>query len=194
MRREGARSRALADRLIERLAAAGSIRIVRRDLAESAIPFVDERWIDAAFTPKPERAPEQQAALARSDALVAEAKAADAIVLATPIYNFGPPAAVKAWIDMVARARETFRYTEKGPVGRLKASRAYFIVASGGVEIEGPADFATPYLKHVFSFLGVDEHHVIAADLAGKTAAEADRAAEASIEALTPSAVKSAYA
>ena len=77
--------------------------------------MVDVAWINANFTAAEERTDEQRAVFAASDALVAELKAADVLVIGEPIYNFGVPAALKAWIDMVARARLTFRYTENGP-------------------------------------------------------------------------------
>jgi FMN-dependent NADH-azoreductase len=99
-----------------------------------------------------------------SDALVAELQAADEIVIAVPVYNFSVPAALKAWIDMVARARVTFRYTEDGPVGLLTGKRAWVIVGSGGTELDGPVDFATAWLRHVLGFLGIDDVRVIAAD------------------------------
>jgi FMN-dependent NADH-azoreductase len=163
-RNDGSVSRRLSADLIAALEDRhGRIELTRRDLGKG-LPFVDEAWINANFTPAEERNAEQRAALAESDALVAELKAADVLVIGTPIYNFGVPAALKAWVDMVARARLTFRYTENGPKGLLEGKKAYVIVASGGVPVDSAVDFATPYLRHALSFIGITDVDVIAAD------------------------------
>jgi FMN-dependent NADH-azoreductase len=163
-RNDGSVSRRLSADLIAALEDRhGRIELTRRDLGKG-LPFVDEAWINANFTPAEERNAEQRAALAESDALVAELKAADVLVIGTPIYNFGIPAALKAWVDMVARARLTFRYTENGPKGLLEGKKAYVIVASGGVPVDSAVDFATPYLRHALSFIGITDVDVIAAD------------------------------
>jgi FMN-dependent NADH-azoreductase len=163
-RNDGSVSRRLSADLIAALEdRQGRIELTRRDLGKG-LPFVDEAWINANFTPAEERNAEQRAALAESDALVAELKAADVLVIGTPIYNFGVPAALKAWVDMVARARLTFRYTENGPKGLLEGKKAYVIVASGGVPVDSAVDFATPYLRHALSFIGITDVDVIAVD------------------------------
>lgn len=161
---EGSVTRQLADRLVEGLAArAGEAAVTRRDVAEG-VAFVDAEWVAANFTDPEARSAGQRDKLAGSDALVAEAKAADVWVIATPIYNFGVPASLKAWVDQIARARLTFRYTEAGPEGLLQNKKAYIVVASGGTAVGSAIDFATPWLKHVLGFLGVDDVEVIAAD------------------------------
>ena len=121
--------------------------------------------------------------MAESDALIAEVQAADVLVIGVPVYNFGVPAALKAWIDMIARARETFKYTENGPVGLLTNKKAYLVVASGGTEVGSAIDFATPYMKHVMGFIGITDVTVISAgqQMMDEKAAEK---AEKSIEAL----------
>jgi FMN-dependent NADH-azoreductase len=93
--------------------------------------------------------------------LIAELEAADTIVIGVPLYNFGIPAALKAWIDLIARARRTFRYTEAGPEGLLKDKKAYLVVASGGVPVGSDYDFATGYLRHVLGFVGITDVTVI---------------------------------
>jgi len=171
-RRTDSVSRALTKNLIDALASRNeAIVLTRRDLAET-IPHVDEAWIGANFTPDGERSAEQRATLAQSDALVAELQNADVVVIGTPIYNFGIPAALKAWIDKVSRARLTFRYTDHGPVGLLEGKKAYVVVASGGVPVDSALDFATPYLRHALSFIGIDDVEVIAADRLNSQAAE----------------------
>jgi len=163
-RRGDSVSRALTQDLIDTLEDRNGAAIVtRRDLADG-VPLIDEAWIGANFTPSEQRTPAQRDVLARSDALVAELVAADVIVIGAPIYNFGVPAALKAWIDMVARARLTFRYTKDGPVGLLSGKKAYVVVTSGGVPVDSTADFATPYLRHALGFIGIDDVEVIAAD------------------------------
>lgn len=162
-RRADSVSRKLSNDIIEALEAReGAVEVVRRDLSQG-IPLVDERWIQANFTPEEERTRDQRAALSESDALVEELQAADVIVIGSPIYNFGVPAALKAWVDMIARARKTFRYTSNGPEGLLKGKKAYVVIASGGVPVDSPVDFATPYLRQALKFVGITDVDVIAA-------------------------------
>ena len=80
------------------------------------------------------------------------------------IYNFGVPAALKAWIDQIARAGVTFKYTENGPVGLLDGKRAIIAVASGGTEVGSEIDFATGYMRHIMGFIGIHDVEVVAAD------------------------------
>ncbi len=174
MRHTGSVTRALTDKLVARLRAVSpGSQVTRRDLA-AGVPLVDETWIGANFTDPAERDAAQRAALADSDELVAELKAADTLVIGLPIYNFGVPAAFKAWIDMIARARETFRYTETGPEGLLTGKRALVVVASGGVPVGSAADFATPYVRFALAFIGITEVAFIsAAELNANADAEA---------------------
>lgn len=152
------------------------VDVVRRDLSEG-IPFVDAAWIAANFTAEAERTAEQRTALALSDTLVDELQQADVLVIGAPIYNFGVPAALKAWVDMIARARKTFRYTQNGPEGLLKGKRAYVVIASGGVPVDSPVDFATPFLRQALRFVGITDIEVIAAEqLNSKAAASVDAA------------------
>ena len=158
----------------------GDVNLTRRDLNDG-IAFVDEAWIAANFTAAEERTAEQRARLAESDALVAELKAADVIVIGAPIYNFGVPATLKAWVDMIARARLTFRYTEKGAEGLLQGKRAFVVVASGGVPVDSPVDFATPYLRQALRFVGITDIEIIAADQLSQHADDSIDAARARI-------------
>jgi len=180
-RQQGSVSRLLAQELIDSLEDRdGSIELTRRDLAKG-IPLVDEAWIDANFTAEAERNAEQREALAVSDALVAELQAADIIVIGSPVYNFSIPAALKAWIDMISRARLTFRYTPEGPEGLLKGKKAYIVIASGGVAVDSSVDFATPYLRHALGFVGITDIEVIAAERLNVSAEESLDAARARI-------------
>ena len=108
-RTEGSATRELTAKIVERL---GANTLLRRDLAAEALPQIDETWIGANFTPADDRDAAQADRLTQSDVLINELKAADAVVIGVPLYNFSVPAALKAWIDLVARAGVTFRYTE----------------------------------------------------------------------------------
>lgn len=160
-RRAGSISRDLGDKIIERFGTDASV--VTRDLA-NGVPLIDETWIGANFTPEADRTDEQRAALSLSDALVAELKGADTLVIGLPIYNFGVPAALKAWVDQVARAGVTFKYSETGPKGLLEGKRAIVIVASGGTEAGSEIDFATGYIRHVLGFIGITDVEFVTAD------------------------------
>lgn len=162
-RRAGSQSRALTDKLIAHLQATGASEVVTRDLA-GGVELIDENWINANFTPEQDRTAAQKLSLSRSDQLVDELFQSDVIVIGVPIYNFAVPAALKAWVDQVARARKTFRYTESGPIGLLEGKKAYVVVTSGGVEVGSALDFATDYLKHVLGFMGINDVTVFAAD------------------------------
>lgn len=171
-RRADSVSRKLSNELIEAIETReGAVDVVRRDLSDG-IPLVDERWIQANFTPEEERTRNQRETLSESDSLVAELQAADVIVIGSPIYNFGVPAALKAWVDMIARARKTFRYTSSGPEGLLKGKKAYVIIASGGVPVDSAVDFATPYLRQALKFVGITDVDIIAADQLNRRADE----------------------
>ena len=180
MRRDGSTTRALTEKVVEALA---PTTVTERDLLDG-IDLIDEEWIAANFTDPAERSAEQNATLAASDTLVAEVKAADVLVIGAPIYNFSVPGALKAWIDQICRARETFRYTENGPVGLLEGKRAIIVVASGGVPVDSPVDFMTPYLRHVLGFIGITDVTVIAADRQMQDADAAQARALAGIDGL----------
>jgi FMN-dependent NADH-azoreductase len=158
----------------------GNVDTTRRELGDG-VPFVDEAWIEANFTPDESRTDAHREALAFSDSLVAELKNADVVVIGVPVYNFSIPAALKAWIDMIARARLTFRYTDKGPQGLLEGKKAYLVVATGGVPVGSAVDFATPYLRHALAFVGITDVEVIAAEKLNSQAEESLDAARARI-------------
>lgn len=159
-RRQNSISRDLTDQIVEKLSPE---TVTTRDLAQG-IALLDEAWIGANFTPAVDRTAEQAQTLAPSDALVAELKAADTLVIGLPIYNFGLPAALKAWIDQVARVGVTFRYTEAGPEGLLTGKRAIIALASGGTEAGSAIDFATGYIRHLLGFIGITDVTFVTAD------------------------------
>jgi FMN-dependent NADH-azoreductase len=155
-------------------------RLVLRDLARTPHPALDEAALQALFTPAGQRSAEQAARVALDDALIAEIQAANIVVLGVPMYNFGVPAGLKNWIDAIARARVTFRYTEQGAEGLLKGKKVYLVLARGGRYRDTPADTQLPYLKTVLAFLGMtDVEPVYAEGLAMGPQAEAEALASA---------------
>lgn len=183
-RKTGSITRSLADEAIERLAELGAVNLTNRDVA-TGMPFVDEDWISSNFTPVDERTNAHKAKLTLSDSLVNELKNTDTLIISSPIYNFGIPATLKAWVDMICRVGMTFKYTENGPVGLLEGKRAIILVASGGTAVGSPIDFATPYLKQVMAFIGITDVTFIAADALGRNADEKRAEASSKIQALT---------
>lgn len=152
----GSVTRRLADVLVGHLAGP-SDRVVRREAA-AGLPLVTGSWVEAAF------ADGDRSALGPSDELVDELMAADEVVLVAPVYNFGIPAALKAWVDQVLRAGRTFRFEAAGPVGLVPAQRAWIVTASGSTRVGSDLDFNTPYLRAVLGFVGIPDVRVIAAD------------------------------
>lgn len=178
-RLSGSSTRALTHTIVEKL---GGI-VTQRDLSQ-ALPQIDETWVNANFTPAETRTEAQVQALALSDLLIEEIKSADVLVIGVPIYNFGIPAALKAWIDQIARAGVTFRYTEDGPVGLLEGKRAILAVASGGTPVGSDIDFATGYMRHVLGFIGITDVQIVSADQMMVDADAAMRKATVQIEEL----------
>jgi len=159
----GSSSKKLGDQLIAALSKANAIELNTRDLNQS-LSFIDETWVGANFTPETERNDLQKQRLAFSDSLIEELQQTDHIVLTTPMYNFGVPASLKAWIDLICRAGVTFQYTSEGPVGLLIDKQVDIIVTTGGVPLGSPMDFLSNYLKQVFGFIGIEGINIIAAD------------------------------
>lgn len=137
------------------LAAHPKGRVVERDLTRNPIPHLNETTLVGFATPEAERTPEQATAVAQSDQLIAELQAADVIVIGVPMYNFGIPSPLKAWIDHVARAGITFKYTTSGPVGLVQGKQVYVLAARGGVYAGGDMDVQSRYLKTILGFLGM---------------------------------------
>ncbi|MFK8183283.1 MAG: FMN-dependent NADH-azoreductase [Phormidesmis sp.] len=184
-RYENSVSRQLTDELITRIQAqTPDTEVVVRDLAQG-LPLLTEEMVVAYNTPAEERTAEQAELLSVSDALVAELKAADQIVIGCPIYNFSVPAAMKAYIDLVARAGLTFSYSSEGPVGLLSDRPVYLIITSGGTPVGSDIDFTSGYLKHVLSFIGIHNVEIMAADSLGRTGSEKLAQVSAQIQALS---------
>lgn len=170
--------RSLSRGLAEHFAEAWSTRepdacIVWRDVGRNPPPFVSEQWIAAAFTPESERLPEQKEALNPSDELIAELKAADIIVIASPIYNYGMPAALKAWFDQVIRINETFSFdlsrgdwplepTMRGKRLVVLSSRGEFGFEPGGIRAH--MNHLDTHIATCAHYLGAERPHFVSID------------------------------
>lgn len=139
-------------------------RVITRDLAAEPLPHLDGARVGAFFTDAAERSPAQQALVAQSDALIDELRAADVVVLGVPMYNFSIPSQLKSWMDNVARAGVSFRYTSNGPEGLLGDKPVYIFTTRGGVYHANGADYQVPFLRQFFGLLGLTNIEVIYAE------------------------------
>ncbi len=155
-RSTGSESTRLADAIVAKLLAAKpGTQLTKRDLAVNPHPVIDEATLGALFTPADQRTAEQSARVALDDALIAEAQAADVIVIGAPMYNFGITVQLKSWFDAVARAGVTFSYTATGPVGLLKDKKVYVTLARGGFHKDD--DLQAQHLKKFLGFIGLTD-------------------------------------
>lgn len=181
-RSEGSLSSRLADRLSAALAAATpGTQVSVRDLGARPHPALDEAALQALFTPAEARNPEQAARVALDDALIAELKAADVLVIGAPMYNFGISTQLKNWIDAIARAKVTFEYTAQGPRGLLVGKKAFVVLTRGGRYRDTAADTQVPYLRTVLAFVGITDVEFVYAEGVA-LGADAERAAIADAE------------
>jgi FMN-dependent NADH-azoreductase len=139
-------------------------RVILRDIGREPVPHLTAERFQAFRTQPADRTPAQQAEVALSDTLIAELRAADVVVLGLPMYNFGVPSSLKAYFDHVARAGETFRYTERGSEGLLKGRKAYVFAARGGVYAGTPRDTQTAYVRDFLRFIGIEDVEFIHAE------------------------------
>jgi len=145
-------------------------RVVERNLSTTGLPLIDEAWITAAHTPPAQRSPEQKALLALSDQLIDEILEADVILLGVPMHNFFVPAALKAWIDQIARVGKTFAYSERGPKGLVPGGKKLVaVITRGGVvaSSQGDNDPLEAYLRQILSFIGLTDLSIVHADRQG---------------------------
>ncbi len=139
-------------------------RVVVRDLAQSPIPHLDGARMTALATPAEARTPDQQLVAAQSDRLIDELQAADTIVFAVPMYNFGVPSTLKAYFDHVARAGITFRYTAAGPEGLIRGKKVVVLATRGGLYAGTAADSQTAYVRDFLGFLGMTDLQFVYAE------------------------------
>lgn len=154
----------LGNALVDGLAAKSGASVTARNLAANDLPFQSWELFNAGLTAPAERSEEQAQLAAIADTLIAELQDADTIVISSPIYNFGVPASLKAWADLVARAGTTFQYTPNGPEGLLKGKKAYITAVSGGTPVGSDMDFMSGWLTFFLGFIGITDVEVIAAD------------------------------
>ena len=181
-------SRAVTDKLSARLAALyPTARLIRRDLAAQALPHLDDLTLRAITTRDPTEAASLRDAASLSDQLADELLATDLLVIATPMWNFGIPPTLKAWIDLVVRAGRTFTFKDDGVVGLATGKKAILVLASGGVFSGGPwapLDFVEPYLRQILGFIGISDVQVVRAEgmnvppLAADAVPKAEKAVE----------------
>lgn len=161
----GGQSSQLAERFVAAWRKANSgATVTVRDLASEPVPHLDAARFGAFIAKPEERTPEQQAAADYSDKLIAELKAADVIVLGLPLYNFGLPSTLKAYIDQIGRAGHTFSYTDKGAVGLLHGKKAYVFAARGGLYQGTPLDTQTAYVRDFLGFIGITDVEFVYAE------------------------------
>jgi FMN-dependent NADH-azoreductase len=188
IRSNGSHSRSLSGEFLAKWRAAQPDDVVvERDLASHPVPHLDEVTMGAFFTPAEQRSAQQNGAVQLSEQLIAELQAADVIVIGAPMYNFSVSSSFKAWIDHVARAGVTFKYTETGPVGLLQGKKVYVFTARGGVYSHGPAmsmDFHETYLRAVLGFIGLRDVTFIHTEGLGMGEAAVERALTQSRDAL----------
>jgi len=162
---EGSFSTRLANELVARLRATEPDSTLQlRDLAQQPHPALDEEALQALFTPAEQRSPAQAERAALDQRLIEQVQAADVLVLGVPMINFGIPAQLKHWIDAIAKAGITFRYTAQGPEGLLRNKKVYVVMARGGIHRDQPADSMVPYLRTVLGFLGMTDVDFIYAE------------------------------
>ena len=162
-RKEGSTSRSLAKKLLEKIKKSGD-EVVYRDLNEEMV-FVSGLTESGMNIEEKDQNENHKKMFELSDQLVKELKESDIIIISAPIYNYGPPATLKAWSDLAARVGETFRFKPDGRrEGLLKNKKAYLVITSGGTKLNSKEDFLTPWLKFILNFFGIEKVEVISAD------------------------------
>jgi len=162
-RKEGSTSRALAKKLLDKIKKADD-EVIYRDLNDEMV-FVSGLTESGMNIDKKDQTEHHKKMFELSDKLVSELKESDVIIISTPIYNYGPPATLKAWSDLAARVGETFKFKPDGRrEGLLKNKKAYLVITSGGTKLNGNEDFLTPWLKFILNFFGIEKIETVFAD------------------------------
>jgi FMN-dependent NADH-azoreductase len=154
----------VASALAGRLASEPGATLEIRDLSAKALPHIDPAYVTGRMLPPEQRTPAQAEAAARAEALVDELKAADVVVIAASMINFGPSSTLKAWFDHIVWPGRTMATSERGPQGLITGKKAYLVVASGGIYSGGQmaaSDMLTPYLKLMLGFIGISDIETI---------------------------------
>lgn len=143
--------------LVDQLAQIGDGQVRYRDLSAQVLPHLNEEIFSGFALTDAERNEAQREAAALSDHLIDELRKADTLVLGIPMYNFSAPSVFKSWIDFVARAGVSFRYTSNGPEGLLDIDKAFVVATRGGRYANSGNDHQAPWIEQVLKFIGVKE-------------------------------------
>ena len=161
---DNGQSNKLVSQFVSQWQQSADLSISVRDLVADELPHLGAAEMQAWMTAESERSDEQNSLAAISDNYIEELQAADVVVLGMPMYNFGAPSVFKAWIDRVARAGRTFKYTETGPVGLLTNKKVYVLATRGGMYAGTAKDTQTAYITDIFNFLGIQDVEFIYAE------------------------------
>jgi FMN-dependent NADH-azoreductase len=177
-------SSALGERSTTRVLTAAAVDRVRTESEQASVVYRD-----LGATPLPHLlgahlAGADAAVASESERVLAEFLEADVVVIGAPMYNFGIPSTLKAWIDRIAVAGRTFRYTADGPQGLAGGKHVIVATAAGGVHAGQPSDFVEPYLRQVFGFIGIDDITVVRADGVALSPQHREQAIDAALAAL----------
>ena len=183
-RKEGSSSRALAKKLLDKIKKPED-EVIYRDL-DNEMVFVSGLTESGMKIDKKDQTEHHKKMFELSDTLVKELKESDTIIISAPIYNYGPPATLKAWSDLAARVGETFRFKPNGRrEGLLKNKKAYLVITSGGTKLNSKEDFLTPWLKFILNFFGIENVQTISADQMALDYEKSIKEAEKQIESIT---------
>ena len=183
-RKEGSTSRALAKKLLDKIKKPED-EVIYRDLNDEMV-FVTGLTESGMNIDEKDQNENHKKMFELSNQLVKELKESDIIIISTPIYNYGPPATLKAWSDLAARIGETFKFKSNGRrEGLLKNKKAYLVITSGGTKLNSKEDFLTPWLKFILNFFGIEEVKVISADQMALDYEKSISEAEKQIEKIT---------
>ena len=180
-RKKGSTSRLLAKKLLNKIKKPED-KVIYRDLDDEMV-FVSGLTESGMKIDEKDRTEHHKKMFELSDKLVNELKESDIIIISAPIYNYGPPATLKAWADLAARIGETFKFKPNGRrEGLLRNKRAYLVITSGGTKLNSNEDFLTPWLKFILNFFGIEKVEVVSADQMALDHNKSIRDAEAPIE------------
>ena len=183
-RKDGSTSRALAKKVLEKIKKPED-EVIYRDLNEEMV-FVTGLTESGMNIDEKDQNENHKKMFKLSDQLVKELKESDVIIISAPIYNYGPPATLKAWSDLAARVGETFRFKPNGRrEGLLKNKKAYLVITSGGTKLNSNEDFLTPWLKYILNFFGIEKIDIICADQMALNYEKSIKDAEKQIENIT---------
>ncbi len=183
-RKDGSTSRALAKKVLEKIKKPED-EVIYRDLNDEMV-FVTGLTESGMNIDEKDQNENHKKMFKLSDQLVKELKESDVIIISAPIYNYGPPATLKAWSDLAARVGETFRFKPNGRrEGLLKNKKAYLVITSGGTKLNSNEDFLTPWLKYILNFFGIEKIDIICADQMALNYEKSIKDAEKQIENIT---------